>query len=96
MIKDGRFDSLEAVRRCIHDSFGVKKYEAEGMTINEIGGDWKMRSIAHFPIRICAEASQIPRIQIPLRDLYSCADAELEIRRAFLSVKTLRNGGKLS
>ena len=27
MIKDGRFDSLEAVRRCIHDSFGVKKYE---------------------------------------------------------------------
>ena len=52
-----------------------------------------MRPIAHFPIRICAEASQIPRIQIPLRDLYSCADAELEIRRAFLSVETLRKGG---
>ena len=46
-----------------------------------------MRSIAHFSIRICAEASQIPRIQIPLRDLYSCADAELEVRRACLSVK---------
>ena len=46
-----------------------------------------MRSIAHFSIRICAEASQIPRIQIPSRDLYSCADAELEVRRACLSVK---------
>ena len=46
-----------------------------------------MRQVAHFSIRICAEASQIPRIQIPLRDLYSCADAELEVRRACLSVK---------
>ena len=27
MIKDGRFGSLQEVRRCIHDSFGVKKYE---------------------------------------------------------------------
>ena len=46
-----------------------------------------MRQVAHFSIRICAEASQIPRIQIPLRDLYSCADAELEVRRACLSEK---------
>ncbi len=43
--------------------------------------------MAYFSIRICAEASQILRIQIPLRDLYSCADAELEVRRARLSVK---------
>ena len=50
--------------------------------------------MAYFSIRICAEASQILRIQIPLRDLYSCADAELEVRRARLSVKTLRHGGK--
>ena len=29
MIRDGRFDSLEAVRRCIYDSFGVEKYEPQ-------------------------------------------------------------------
>ncbi|HJA92334.1 MAG TPA: rhamnulokinase [Candidatus Eisenbergiella merdipullorum] len=26
MIQDGQFDSLEAIRRCIYDSFGVKEY----------------------------------------------------------------------
>ena len=46
-----------------------------------------MRSIAHFSIRICAEASQIPGIEIPVWDFYSGADAELEVRRACLSVK---------
>ena len=45
-----------------------------------------MRSIAHFSIRICAEASQIPGIEIPVWDFYSGADAELEVRRACLSV----------
>ena len=35
-----------------------------------------MRSIAHFSVRICAGAAQILRIQIPLRDLYSCTGAE--------------------
>ena len=46
-----------------------------------------MRSIAHFSIRICAEASQILGIEIPYWDFYSGADAELEVRRACLSVK---------
>ena len=46
-----------------------------------------MRSIAHFSIRICAEASQILGIEIPVWDFYSGADAELEVRRACLSVK---------
>ncbi len=40
-----------------------------------------------FSIRICAEASQIPGIEIPVWDFYSGADAELEVRRACLSVK---------
>ena len=35
-----------------------------------------MRSIAHFSIRICAEASQILGIEIPYWDFYSGADAE--------------------
>ena len=46
-----------------------------------------MRLIAHFSIRICAEASQILGIEIPYWDFYSGADAELEVRRACLSVK---------
>ena len=46
-----------------------------------------MRTIAHFSIRICAEASQILGIEIPVWDFYSGADAELEVRRACLSVK---------
>ena len=46
-----------------------------------------MRSIAHFSIRICAEASQISGIEITVWDFYSGADAELEVRRACLSVK---------
>ena len=46
-----------------------------------------MRSIAHFPIRICAGASKIPGIKIPVWDFYFGADAELEVRRACLSVK---------
>ena len=46
-----------------------------------------MRSIAHFSIRIFAEASQILGIEIPYWDFYSGADAELEVRRACLSVK---------
>lgn len=29
MLEEGRFDSLEAVRSCIYDSFGVEKFESE-------------------------------------------------------------------
>ena len=54
-----------------------------------------MRSIAHFSIRICAEASQIPGIEIPVWDFYSGADAELEVRRACLSVKRFGMEGKM-
>ena len=48
-----------------------------------------------FSIRICAEASQIPGIEIPVWDFYSGADAELEVRRACLSVKRFGMEGKM-
>ena len=44
MIKDGRFGSLQEVRRCIHDSFGVKKIRAQGLKrtggrpVDQVGG----------------------------------------------------------
>mgnify|MGYP005764344045 CR=1 FL=1 len=59
------------------------------MKISEEKEERKMRSISHFPIRICAEASQIPRMRSSL-----LCGAELKIQRVFLSVETLRNGGK--